>query len=104
MEEENKKNSKTKEDVFETEIKSKDDEIKKLRAELQKAQSVSKESPKGDIRDSVNRQGDVKKICIGVNSTGQREWKNANELTADDIKAREAYISQIKQLNAKKYQ
>ena len=56
-----------------------------------------------DIKARVNRQGDEARVCIGVNANGQREFKKATKLTDADIKRREAYISEIKQVNARKY-
>ena len=80
---------------------SKDDEIKKLKAQLAEAQKVNK-AKKGDIRAEVNRQGDVKLIKIGLDDFGKAVWKKANELTDADIERRNKFISEIKQLNAKK--
>lgn len=80
---------------------SKDDEIKKLKAQLAEAQKVNKVK-KGDIRAEVNRQGDVKLIKIGLDDFGKAVWKKANELTDADIERRNEFISEIKQLNAKK--
>jgi hypothetical protein len=83
-------------------VLSKDEEIKKLKAQLAEAQKVNK-LKKGDIRAEVNRQGDVKLIKIGLDSFGKPIWKKANKLTDADVKRREQYMQDIKQLNAKKY-
>jgi hypothetical protein len=80
---------------------SKDEEIKQLKAKLVEAQQVNK-LKKGDIRAEINRNGDVKRICIGVDAFGRRVWKDANRLTDADIKNRESYLQSIKQQNSKK--
>lgn len=100
--EENKELVTKKENALDIKVLSKDEEIKKLKAQLAEARTVNKLKV-GDIRAEVNRQGDVKLICIGVNDNGQRVWKKANELTDADITRREKYMQNIKQLNAKKY-
>lgn len=83
-------------------VNSKDEEIKRLRANLSELQKVSKAN-RGDIRGSVNRQGDPKKICIGLGDDGVRIWKRADKLTDEDIEKRKVYIESIQQQNAKKY-
>jgi hypothetical protein len=84
------------------EMLSKDEEIRQLKLKLAEAQQVNK-LKKGDIRAEVNRLGDPKRICIGVDSFGRRLWKDANRLTDADIESRENYVKSIKQQNAKKY-
>ena len=80
----------------------KDKDIEALKAKLAESQEINK-AKKGDIRAETNRQGDPKLIKIGKNSTGQAEWRKANELTDADIERRNKYIAEIKQNNAKKY-
>jgi predicted RNase H-like nuclease (RuvC/YqgF family) len=92
----------TKINELDNKLLSKDEEIKQLKARLQEAQKVNK-LKKGDIRAEVNRQGDIKLICIGKNENGQKEWKKADELTEADIERRNEYIQAIKVQNAKKY-
>jgi organic radical activating enzyme len=99
----NKKDKNKKElEKLDKELLSKDDEIKQLKAKLAEAQKVNKMKPE-DIRAKVNREGDIARVCIGVNANGQRDWKKATELTDADIERREEYIRSIKQANAKKY-
>ena len=81
---------------------SKDEEIKKLKAQLSEAQKVNK-LKKGDIRAEVNDCGDVRFIKIGRDEDGKAIWKKANELTDADIERREKFIQEIKEQNAKKY-
>lgn len=80
---------------------SKDEEIKKLKLQLQEAQKLNK-IKKGDIRAEVNRQGDPKLIKCGLDESGKPIWIKANELTDADIKEEE-YIETIKANNLKKY-
>lgn len=89
-------------EALDKKLLSKDDEIKELKKKLSEAQKVNKMKVT-DIRATVNREGDVAKICIGVNPDGQRVFKKATELTDADIKRREEYVQGIKASNARKY-
>jgi hypothetical protein len=88
--------------ALDNKVLSKDEEIKKLKAQLAEAKSINKLKT-GDIRAELNSCGDAKLICIGTNDSGQRVWKKANELTDADIERRNNYIANIKQLNAKRH-
>jgi len=83
-------------------VLSKDEEIKRLKASLSEAKTLNKVK-KGDVRAEVNRQGDIKLKCIGLDESGKRSWKKANELTDADIIRMNDYRTKIKQNNAKKY-
>ena len=78
-----------------------EEEIKQLKESLKSAKEAVKVRT-GDIRQSVNREGDEAKVCIGANDKGQRVWKKATTLTDADIKRRNEYIQNIRQMNAKK--
>ena len=84
-------------------ILEKDDEIKKLKRELEESKKIALTKSNIDIRQKVNKTGDIARICIGINEAGNRVWKKATELTEADIERRNRYIAEIKQRNAKKY-
>ena len=83
-------------------LAAKEAEIKALKGKLEAAQNINK-LPTGDIRKKVNALGDVAKICVGLSKNGQRVFKRADKLTNADIEARNKYIKEIKQVNARKY-
>jgi len=83
-------------------VLAKDEEIRQLKASLAESQKINK-TKKGDVRAEVNRQGDTKLKCIGVDESGKRLWRKANELTDADIERMEQYRAKIRQNNAKKY-
>ena len=88
--------------ILEKNVSSKDEEIKQLKLKLAEAQKINK-TKTGDIRASINREGDVKLICVGVDDFGIRIWKKATDLSDEDIKKRDVYIENIRALNSKKY-
>lgn len=89
-------------DQKDNQLLAKEEEIRLLKESLKESKNINK-AKKGDIRAETNRQGDVKLICIGLDESGKRSWKKANELTDADIARMEAYRKSIKQNNAKKY-
>ena len=75
----------------------------KLKRELEESKKIALTKSNIDIRQKVNKTGDIARICIGINEAGNRVWKKATELTEADIERRNRYIAEIKQRNAKKY-
>jgi len=88
--------------VFDSQVYQKDQEIQRLKQQLKESKEVLK-NKEGDIRATVNDNGDIAKICIGTNANGQRIFKEANKLTDTDIKRREEYINSIKVENQKRH-
>lgn len=90
------------ENSFDSKVYEKDQEIQRLKQQLKESKEVLK-NREGDIRATLNDNGDIAKICIGTNANGQRIFKEANKLTDADIKRREDYINSIKVENQKRH-